>query len=153
MQRQLTIEDVSKVRRPKLGPNYPVSFWRLVSLIAMPEVLGAQSPEIAYKLGYKIGEKVGIKSGQEIADVILGSGIGVTNPIEEREDFYAVEFSECFTCSGITPPAGIPLCHFEVGFVAGAVEKGLKKKIITIAETKCIGGLGHDVCRVEVTFE
>jgi hypothetical protein len=46
-------------------------------------------------------------------------------------------------------PVGRPLCQFEGGIVAGAVQTILKKTT-KAQEVTCIGGLGHDACGIEV---
>lgn len=151
--RELTKKDTGTVYRPTLGGNFDISLWRTFILRGLPEVLGDASKETAFKIGYKLGELLEVKTAQDIVRAILDMKIGMTNPIEEREGFIGVEFAECVTCSGINPPVGETVCDFEVGIVVGAVEKGLGKKVTEKAETLCIGGLGDEVCRVEVKFE
>ncbi|MEK7494213.1 MAG: V4R domain-containing protein, partial [Patescibacteria group bacterium] len=57
--------------------------------------------------------------------------------------------SECLTCDGISPPIGRAICQLEAGIVAGALETIYPGRKALGEETKCIGGLGDDVCLIE----
>jgi predicted hydrocarbon binding protein len=147
--KSISPKDAMKVSRPVLGDTIPISLWRLLRLVAMPKVFGMETAEIDEKLGKEIGKLLSINKPEDIIDAIDNAQIGICNPMEKGENFYAIEFTECFTCSGITPAVGEPICDFEVAIIEGAFEK-LGIKVKEAKETKCIGGLGDKVCRVEV---
>ena len=142
-------EQAMKVNSPVLGDNIPLSLWRLLRLVVMPKAFGEQTAEMDYKLGYEMGKLLAVQKPQDIIEAINNAQIGICNPIEQKENFIAVEFTECFTCSGISPAIGRAICDFEVAIVVGALEK-IGIQVDDAKETKCMGGLGDDVCRVEV---
>lgn len=145
----LEAEQVMKVNRPVLGDKIPLSLWRLLRLVAMPKAFGEKTAEMDYKLGYEMGKLLAVKKPEDVVDAINNAQIGICNPLEVKDNFVALEFTECFTCSGISPAVGKPICDFEVALAVGAVEK-LGMKVLEAKETKCMGGLGDDVCRVEL---
>jgi predicted hydrocarbon binding protein len=62
-----------------------------------------------------------------------------------------VDVYECITCAGLDT-VGRPLCHFEGGLIAGAVETILKKRTRAL-EVTCIGGLGDKACGFDLVFK
>ena len=150
--RKISIKDVLKINRPVLGDRIPLAFWRILRLIAMPRVLGKKTEAFNKKVGNEIGKIFAVKTPEEIVTAITTSQIGICNPLEKKKGMYAIEFKECFTCSGITPPIGKPICDLEAAIIEGAFKK-IGVKVKKVQETKCMGGLGDDVCRIEVETE
>ena len=147
--KDIAVQDALKVSRPVLGENIPISLWRLLRLVAMPKAFGKDAKMLDRKLGLEMGKLLNVKEPGDIITAINNAQIGICNPLEAGPGFYAVEFTECFTCSGITPAVGEAICDFEVAIIEGAFEKiGIKCK--ELKETKCMGGLGDNVCRIEV---
>ena len=147
--KSITQKQALMVKRPVLGENIPISLWRLLRLVAMPRAFGKDAADIDRRMGLEMGKLLNVKKPEDIIDAINNSQIGICNPLEKKKNFYAVEFTECFTCSGIEPKVGEVICDFEVAIIEGALNKiGIKIKQIT--ETKCMGGLGDNVCRIEV---
>jgi predicted hydrocarbon binding protein len=118
-------------------------------MVAMPEVFGKDAAKINRQIGVEAGKVLTMAVPEDIVKEIRRLRIGVCRPLETTENSYAVEFTECLTCSGITPPLGAAICDLEMGIVEGAFRK-IGINIESIEETKCIGGLGDDVCRIEV---
>jgi uncharacterized protein len=77
--------------------------------------------------------------------------IGIIKVPVMNDKLIHVDVYECVTCSGMDT-VGRPICHFEGGLVAGAVESVLKKKT-KAREVTCIGGLGHETCGFDLTFD
>ena len=150
--KQISVKQAMMVNRPVLGDSIPVSLWRLLRLVAMPKAFGEKFKEVEWKLGLEMGALLNVKKPEDIIDAINSAQIGICNPLEKKKGFYAIEFTECFTCSGIKPAIGTAICGFEVALISGAFQK-MGKKIINIAETKCMGGLGDNVCRIEVNVK
>ncbi len=134
--------------RPTVGNDIPVILWRLIRLVGLYNILGEEAQEVSYFTGKNIGQMLEIKNIDEIYKLLTDLKIG-------KIDFFSapnlvhVSIQECFTCSGITPPLGRPICHLESGIIAGALENIYKEKKIFSEETKCIGGLGDKVCLIE----
>jgi len=147
--KEISVKQLLMIQRPTLGDHIPISFWRLIRLIAMPRALGDKTTEINRNIGLEMGKLLNVKKPEDIIDAINNSQIGLCNPLEKKAGFYAIEFKECLTCSGIKPTLGRAICDFEVAIIEGAMNK-LKVKITEIKETKCIGGLGDNVCRIEI---
>jgi len=145
-------KDLMNVNRPVLGDKIPISLWRLLRLVAMPKAFGEKTTELDYKLGYEMGNLLSVKKPKDLVKAINDAQIGICNPLEHKDQNFAIEFTECFTCSGIYPPVGKAICDFEVALVVGAFEK-MGYKVKKSAETKCMGGLGDDVCRVEIEIQ
>ena len=150
--REISISDTLKIKRPVLGDNLPIAFWRLLRLIAIPKVFNKDTSKINRKIGIELGRVLAVKNPEDILDAIINAQIGVPNPLEKKDGNYAIEFTECVTCSGITPPVGEAICDLEVGIIEGAFEK-IGMHVADAQETKCIGGLGDKVCRIEVKIQ
>ena len=115
----------------------------------MPKVFGGKTEEWDRKLGMEMGSLLAVESPEDIIKAIADAQIGICGPLENKGKFYAIELTECFTCSGIEPPVGKPICDFEAAIIEGAFRKiGMAAE--SVKETKCIGGLGDEVCRIEV---
>ena len=147
--KEISVKQALMVRRPVLGDTIPISLWRLLRLVAMPRAFGKQAAKLDRKLGIEVGKLLSVKEPEDIIDAINNAQIGICNPIEKGPGFYAIEFTECFTCSGIEPAIGEAICDFEVAIIEGALTK-IGVNIESIKETKCMGGLGDPVCRVDV---
>lgn len=96
-----------------------------------------------------MGKLLNVKKPTDIIDAINNARIGICNPLEKNGNTFSIEFTECFTCSGIEPIVGKAICGFEVAMLEGAFIK-MGYKISKAKETKCMGGLGDTVCRVEI---
>lgn len=147
--RELTIDDALKIKRPALGDTIPLSLWRILRLVVMPKVFGKDAGQWDRKLGLEFGALLDVEAPDDIIKAINDTQIGLCNPLEQKGGFYAIEFTECFTCSGIEPPVGKPICDFEAAIIEGCFLK-MGMKVESVRETKCMGGLGDEVCRIEV---
>ena len=146
---KISVKQATMVKRPVLGETIPISLWRLLRLVAMPKAFGNKAEELDRQLGLEMAKLLNVKKPEDIIQAINDTQIGICNPLEQKKGFYAIEFTECFTCSGITPAIGQAICDFEVAIIEGAFLK-LGEKVKEIKETKCMGGLGDKVCRIEV---
>ena len=146
--KKLNINDLLP-ERPTIGDEVSVVLWRLVRIVGLYHLLGEDAPETAYFIGKDIGQALGIKSAPELLKKMTELKIGKMNFIVNTPETVHISISECATCSGIKPPLGKPICQLEAGIIAGALETIYPGKKSVGRETKCIGGLGDEFCRIE----
>lgn len=136
-------------RRPTIGPDVPVVLWRLIRLVSLHDILRDEAPAVAYLMGKRLGAMLGVKTIEELHEQLTRLKIGKLDFAVNTPDVVHLAISECVTCDGITPPIGRAICQLEAGIVAGALETIYPGRKTIGEETKCIGGLGDDVCLVE----
>lgn len=136
-------------RRPTMGPDVPVVVWRLLRLVSLHNVLGNETAALAYLMGKRLGTVLGVKSIEELHEQLTRLKIGKLDFSVNTPDVVHLAVAECLTCDGITPPIGRAICQLETGIIAGALETIYPGRKATGEETKCIGGLGDDVCLFE----
>ncbi len=143
---ELTMENIAKPEREKLGRDIPVTLFRLIRLIGMGKLLGSSSGVALYTVGQSIGEGLEIKTIEEFLKIVEDIKIGIPKVVEVSERKIVVQVSECVTCSGL-PEIETSVCNFEAGFIAGALSK-ISGKGTETRETKC-WGKGDKVCEFE----
>jgi len=159
----LTMEDIlsqiSKVKREKLGTQIPLIVFRILrhyTHFCASDLLGERGANILLiNAGKVLGEELaGILYNedldtylQNIAQFVEKEKIGILKVVEKSDTKLVVQLDECITCAGMDN-IGRRICHFEVGLVAGLVEKFVGKKVLA-TETKCNAN-GEGVCEVTV---
>jgi uncharacterized protein len=133
-----------RVERPSLGPDAGVALYRLLRLVALEDIIGRGAGGTAYIAGKKLGLNLGLTSLDGFLELCAALKVGLIKVPVLTETRIHVDVYECVTCSGLQP-VGRPLCQFEGGLIAGAVESILKKRTRAL-EVTCIGGLGHEAC-------
>lgn len=133
-----------RVQRPSLGSDAGVALYRLLRLVALEDIIGRGAAGTAYVAGKKLGLNLGLTSLDAFLELCHGLKVGVIKVPVLTDTRIHVDVYECVTCAGLEP-VGRPLCHFEGGLIAGAVQSILKKRTRAI-EVSCIGGLGHETC-------
>jgi len=146
--KEITIENAMKVDRPKMGGDIPVGLFRLVRLVAFEEILGEGAAGLAFQAGERLGKSLGIKDLKGLVKACEDLKIGDVKISEESDNKIHVDVYECVTCSGMEP-VGRPICHFEGGLIAGAINTILNKKV-KVKEVTCIGGLGDETCGFDI---
>ena len=144
----MKIEDL-KPERPTVGNEIPALLWRLIRIVGMHFVLGDETPTAVYFVGKKIGGLLGVRSTEELQKTLTELKIGKLKILAETPEFFQIAVGECVTCAGIHPPLGKAICQLETGIVAGALEHIHQDKKVIGKETKCMGGLGDEVCLIE----
>ena len=144
----MNIEDL-KPERPTIGNEIPVLLWRLVRIVGMHSVLGDETPTAVYFIGKNIGKLLEIHSTEELQKILTELKIGKLKVLSDTPELFQIAVGECITCAGIHPPLGKAICQLEVGIVAGALEHIHQDKKVIGKETKCMGGLGDEVCLIE----
>ncbi|MEK7549007.1 MAG: V4R domain-containing protein [Patescibacteria group bacterium] len=145
---ELSVNDLLP-ERPETGDEVPVILWRLIRIIGFHQLLKEDVSETSYFIGKNIGQMLGIKNTDELLKKLIELKIGKINFVINSPEAVHVNISECVTCSGIKPPLGKPICQLEAGIIAGALETIYPGKKSVGKETKCIGGLGDEFCRIE----
>ena len=149
--KKLSVGDVSQVARPVLGAEMPVALFRVVRLIAMEDILGRSVGSMLYNAGEKIGLSLDVASPAELVNLIEALKIGKVEVVEASAQCVVADVYECVTCSGLER-VGYSICHFEAGLVAGALIK-ITRGSVFVKETRCIGGLGDPMCRMEAAIK
>ena len=149
--RNVDIGNALKIARPTLGDQAGVALYRLLRLVALEDIIGRGAAGTAYVAGKKLGLNLGMTKLEDFLGLCTALKIGVIEvPVLTPEKVH-VDVYECITCSGLDK-VGRPLCHFEGGLIAGAVETILKKRTRAM-EVTCIGGLGDKACGFDLVFK
>ena len=145
---KVEIGNALSILRPTLGDQAGIGLYRLLRLVALEEIIGRGASGTAYIAGKKLGNSLGLTKLEDFLELCKQLSIGIIKVPVLNKNQIRVEVYECVTCSGMKP-VGRPLCHFEGGLVAGAVETVLGTEVRAL-ETHCIGGLGHDACTFDI---
>lgn len=148
---EMLLMDVDSVR-PKYKRDMSSTFFRILHHHMLEEVLG---PSSAIKILHSTGEEVGkvfaglysardIKSFLgELKKFLDKEKVSNVSVINSSDDKIVLKSEEGMTSSGI-PNLGKAMCHFERGFISGAISGFLGRKV-TSEETRC-WGLGDTYC-------
>jgi len=140
----IDIGNALKVVRPTLGDDAGVALYRLLRLVALEDIIGRGASGAAYLAGKKLGVSLGLQKLEDFLQLCTDLKIGVIEVPVVTEARIHVDVYECITCSGLET-VGRPICHFEGGLIAGAVES-ITGSRVRAREITCIGGLGDDAC-------
>jgi len=140
----IELSNALKINRPKLGDLTGVGLYRLLRLVALEDIMGTGASAISYYAGKKLGQDLNIKTLDEFLELCKQLKIGIIEIPKITDTHMHVDIYECITCSGMDP-VGRPICHFEGGLIAGAVET-ITGKSVQAKEVSCIGGLGDATC-------
>ena len=146
--KDLTLANLTP-RRSTIGPDIPVVLWRLLRLVSLHDILGDETAAVVYLMGKHLGAMLGVKTVEELHEHLTRRKSGKLDLSINTPDVVHLAISECLTCDGISPPIGRAICQLEAGIVAGALETIYPGRKALGEETKCIGGLGDDVCLIE----
>jgi predicted hydrocarbon binding protein len=148
--RNVELGNALKIMRPTLGDNAGVALYRLLRLVALEDIIGRGAAGTAYIAGKKLGMGLGLAKLEDFLALCDALKVGIIKVPVLTANKVHVDVYECITCSGLDR-VGRPLCHFEGGLIAGAVE-GILKRRTRAHEVTCIGGLGHDACGFDLEF-
>ncbi|SNZ10356.1 hypothetical protein SAMN06265182_1838 [Persephonella hydrogeniphila] len=155
------LNQISKVKRDKLGTDIPILIFRVLrhyTHVYASDLLGERASNILFiNAGKALGDQLGERLYDEdlkrylekISEFVEREKIGILKVTELNDNKLVVQLDECITCAGMDN-IGKRICFFEVGLVAGLVEKYLGKKVIAY-ETKCNAN-GEETCEVTVNF-
>jgi uncharacterized protein len=148
--KNIDITNALKIARPSLGDNAGIALYRLLRLVALEDIIGRGAAGVAYVAGKKLGMSLGMTKLEDFLALCHALKIGIIKvPVLTAERVH-VDVYECVTCSGMDA-VGRPICHFEGGLIAGAVETIVQKRT-RAHEVTCIGGLGDKTCGFDLEF-
>jgi len=147
----VSLSNALKIDRPKRGDQVGVGLYRLLRLVALEDILGSGASAITYFSGKKLGQDLPLETMDDFLALCEQLNIGTITTSEMSETHMRIDIHECITCSGLEP-VGRPLCHFEGGLIAGAIEN-ITGKSVTAKEVSCIGGLGDETCGYDITLK
>ena len=148
---KIELANALKVDRPELGDSAGVGLYRLLRLVALEDIMGPGASAISYYAGKKLGLELKLKTLDEFLELCKELKIGLIEVPVMTDTHIHVDVYECVTCAGMET-VGRPICHFEGGLIAGAVE-GIIGKSVQAKEVTCIGGLGDDSCGFDLKIK
>ena len=148
---QIELANALQVNRPELGDQTGVGLYRLLRLVALEDIMGPGASAISYYAGKKLGLELNLKTLDEFLELCKELKIGLIEVPVMTDTHIHVDVYECVTCAGMET-VGRPICHFEGGLIAGAVE-GIIGKSVQAKEVTCIGGLGDDSCGFDLEIK
>lgn len=147
----IDVGNALSVVRPTLGNNAGVALYRLLRLVALEDIIGRGASGAAYLAGKKLGMSLGLTQLEDFLQLCKDLNIGIIEVPVATETQIHVDVYECVTCSGLET-VGRPICHFEGGLIAGAVQTISGRKA-RAREITCIGGLGDETCGFDIELE
>lgn len=149
--KNIDVGNALSVVRPTLGGNAGVALYRLLRLVALEDIIGRGASGAAYLAGKKLGMSLGLTQLEDFLQLCKDLNIGIIEVPVATETQIHVDVYECVTCSGLET-VGRPICHFEGGLIAGAVQTISGRKA-RAREITCIGGLGDETCGFDIELE
>jgi predicted hydrocarbon binding protein len=146
--KNIDVENALNVVRPTLGNNAGVALYRLLRLVALEDIIGRGASGAAYLAGKKLGISLGLTKLEDFLQLCKDLNIGIIEVPVATETKVHVDVYECVTCSGLEA-VGRPICHFEGGLIAGAVQT-ITGRSARAREITCIGGLGDKACGFDI---
>jgi predicted hydrocarbon binding protein len=146
--KNIDVENALNVVRPTLGNNAGVALYRLLRLVALEDIIGRGASGAAYLAGKKLGISLGLTELEDFLQLCKDLNIGIIEVPVVTETKVHVDVYECVTCSGLET-VGRPICHFEGGLIAGAVQT-ITGRSARAREVTCIGGLGDKTCGFDI---
>jgi hypothetical protein len=145
--KEYSIEEVSRIVRPKLGEDIPLTLYRILRVIGMRNILGETSGATLYMMGKQVGTMIGANDLGEFEKKIKELKVGIPEVQVVDEDHVIIKLYECITCAGFAY-TGEMFCDMESGIIAGLLEAIFKKKAKS-TQTKS-WSVGFNYCEFEV---
>jgi len=153
--REVTPGDIAlSCRQSGCAGAVSLEYFRMSHLLAWREMFGGDAPRMAYSAGRKVGAKMDVSCVQDLIDAIERMGIAraevstVADGETGREKIVII-FNKPVVSAGMAF-IDEPVCHFESGLLAGALEK-IYRRTVTVTETMCVAA-GGSACRFETDF-
>ena len=145
--KEYSIEEVSRIVRPKLGEDIPLTLYRILRVIGMRNILGETSGATLYMMGKQVGSMIGANDLGDFEKKIKELKVGIPEVQVVDEDHVIIKLYECITCAGFAY-TGEMFCDMESGIIAGLLEAIFKKKAKS-TQTKS-WSVGFNYCEFEV---
>lgn len=146
--------------RPNLGPEVPVTIYRLFEYSMFDILAHRLGREKAQELFRETGHKAGTEFAHNVLELtlpvesflaqlaakLLELKIGVLRieSLDKEDGSFTLTVGEDLDCSGL-PVTGEVVCNYDEGFIAGVLEAYFKKKFL-VREVDCWAS-GAKVCR------
>lgn len=137
----LSMADITAVDRPTLGPAAAVAAFRAIRLGALGTVAGSGLNGAVYLAGRRWAQSLTFSTPADLFRTLAELRLGVPRVLSQSADTIEIELAETLSAAGL-PAVGEPLCHFEAGFLAGALAT-LTGKRVQVRETACWGTGGQ----------
>lgn len=149
----VTVMDLATDPREHLGDAVPFFFYRYLSLFAVADSRGQFAQQSLFDGGHRVGvqlvREMMYSDFASVAEHFQLNGMAVVTKESEENGVVRVRLEECATCCGL-PPVDMPLCYFDGGILAGALETLTKSTMPYGArEIECTG-LGNASCLFEI---
>lgn len=144
----VTIENAMRVDRPAYGATMPIVMFRLLRLVVLEDLFGPAATATGYLAGKKLGHSLPLAGLDDFLKLCEDLRIGRVSARQIATGHFHVDVEECVTCAGMQP-VGRPICSFESGLIAGALQR-ITAQPVSSREVTCIGGLGDATCGFEV---
>lgn len=149
----VTVMDLATDPRETLGDQVPFFFYRYLSLFAVADSKGAFAEKALFDGGYNVGSQLvrdmRYTEFSQIAEHYQMNGLAILTKESEDNGVMRVRLEECATCCGL-PPVDMPLCHFDGGILAGALQAIAKSSTPYGAREIECAGLGNPTCLFEI---
>ncbi|CAB3290028.1 4-vinyl reductase 5 [Methanocaldococcus lauensis] len=136
--------DEEKYTDRKIKGYIPLEIFRIMIYILMKKIKERGSEITLYEMGYEFGKFLEPKNFRELKKFFRKNNLGILE-IESRKPLI-IKVKECAMCGGLEDTE--PMCHFDAGLLAGAMECILKKTVV-VNEIKCMAQ-GYDACYFEI---
>lgn len=134
---------IATVTRPTLGPEAAVAAFRAVRLGALGSMAGAGLNGAVYLAGRRWAQSLAFASPGDVFRTMVDLRLGLPRLVQQSSDTIEIALAESLSGAGV-PPVGETLCHFEAGFLAGALSN-LTGQRVQVRETAC-WGTGQQSC-------
>lgn len=111
-------------------------------------LFGPAATATGYLAGKKLCQALPLSSLDDFLKLCEDLRIGRVSAREIATKHFHVDVEECLTCAGMQP-VGRPICSFESGLIAGALQR-ITGEHVNSREITCIGGLGDATCGFEI---
>lgn len=146
----LSMSDITAANRPTLGTVSPLAAFRAIRLGALGSMAGSGLNGAVYLAGRRWAQSLTFAAPADLFRMMAELRLGLPKLLNQTPDTMEIELAESLSGAGL-PPIGEPLCHFEAGFLAGAL-MNLTGKRVQVRETQC-WGTGQQTCTFVAKLE
>lgn len=141
------LKEIMKSSRKALGTNIHPFLFSIFKLLAIRGLVRGRMSYSAYHTGKDMGENLGIKNTKDLQKFFKKLGLGKLTVVRCKDDDVVIKLFDDITCMGLKN-LNKPICFFEAGLLAGALEKLLRVRV-DLEETKC-KAMKHSCCQFEL---
>lgn len=143
---KFTLQEISKIKRSRLGNSVPLEVFRMLRLIGIRGTLPMGGKSITAVVGREIGKSLGCRTLEEFSSLLIKYKLGFPEIIENTPNKIVIQLHDCLVCAGMDN-IGEKGCDLEGAIIEGALSSILQRPV-TVRETKCNLN-GDGVCEFE----